>query len=74
MPGSVSAARMNVSSPIMPNWSVTIPEGMFVTRPVTTAAAGQVRVGQTHKLNDYFLAANGRRQHALCSVRQWSLR
>lgn len=54
MPGSVSAARMNVSSPIMPNWSVTIPEGMFVTRPVTTAAAEQVRVGQTHKLNDYF--------------------
>lgn len=33
IPGSVSAARINVSRPIMPNWSVTIPEGMFVTRP-----------------------------------------
>lgn len=37
IPGSVSAARINVNRPIMPNWSVTIPEGMFVTRP---AAAG----------------------------------
>jgi hypothetical protein len=33
MPGSVSAARINVSKPIIPNWSVTIPPGMFVTRP-----------------------------------------
>lgn len=33
MPGSVSAARMNVNRPIMPNWSVTMPGGMFVTRP-----------------------------------------
>lgn len=40
IPGSVSAARINVSRPIMPNWSVTIPEGMFVTRP----AAKQLRV------------------------------
>lgn len=34
IPGSVSAARMKASSPIIPNWSVTIPEGMFVTLPV----------------------------------------
>lgn len=33
MPGSVSAARMNVNKPIIPNWSVTIPTGMLVTRP-----------------------------------------
>lgn len=33
MPGSVSAARIKVSKPIIPNWSVTIPPGMFVTRP-----------------------------------------
>lgn len=33
IPGSVSAARINVRRPTMPNWSVTIPEGMFVTRP-----------------------------------------
>lgn len=38
IPGSVSAARINVSRPIMPNWSVTIPEGMFVTRPAAAAA------------------------------------
>ena len=31
--GSVSAARMNVSRPIIPNWSVTIVAGMFVTIP-----------------------------------------
>ena len=31
--GSVSAARMKVSSPIIPNWSVTIVAGMFVTIP-----------------------------------------
>lgn len=48
MPGSVSAARMNVSSPIMPNWSVTIPEGMFVTRPAATAAA-EWKKKQTNK-------------------------
>lgn len=41
IPGSVSAARINVRRPIIPNWSVTIPEGMFVTRP---AAAGLYRV------------------------------
>ncbi len=35
MPGSVSAARMNVSKPIIPNWSVTMPTGMLVTRPGT---------------------------------------
>ncbi|TNN46660.1 hypothetical protein EYF80_043129 [Liparis tanakae] len=35
MPGSVSAARMNVSRPIIPNWSVTMPMGMLVTRPAT---------------------------------------
>lgn len=39
IPGSVSAARINVNRPIMPNWSVTIPEGMFVTRPAAAAAA-----------------------------------
>lgn len=38
IPGSVSAARINVNRPIMPNWSVTIPEGMFVTRPAAAAA------------------------------------
>lgn len=38
IPGSVSAARINVNRPIMPNWSVTIPEGMFVTRPAAVAA------------------------------------
>jgi hypothetical protein len=31
--GSVSAARINVKSPIIPNWSVTIEGGMFVTSP-----------------------------------------
>lgn len=33
IPRSVSAARINVNRPIIPNWSVTIPDGMFVTRP-----------------------------------------
>jgi len=32
--GSVSAARINVSSPTMPNWSFTILAGMCVTFPV----------------------------------------
>lgn len=32
--GSDSAARINVSSPIMPNWLFTIVGGMFVTRPL----------------------------------------
>lgn len=31
--GSFSAARMNVSSPTMPNWSITMPCGMFDTVP-----------------------------------------
>lgn len=31
--GSASAALMNVKRPTIPNWSVTIPGGMFVTRP-----------------------------------------
>lgn len=31
--GSVSAARINVKSPTMPNWSFTILPGMFVTLP-----------------------------------------
>lgn len=35
MPGSVSAARMNVRRPIIPNWSVTMPTGILVTRPGT---------------------------------------
>lgn len=34
IPGSVSAARINVNKPIIPNWSVTMPTGMLVTRPV----------------------------------------
>lgn len=33
IPGSVSAALINVNRPIIPNWSVTIPWGMLVTRP-----------------------------------------
>ena len=32
--GSVSAARMNVSKPTIPNWSVTMPPGIFDTVPV----------------------------------------
>ena len=31
--GSVSAARMKVNRPIMPNWSVTMDVGMLVTKP-----------------------------------------
>lgn len=31
--GSLSAALMNVSNPIIPNWLLTIVGGMFVTRP-----------------------------------------
>lgn len=31
--GSVSAARMNVSRPTMPNWLFTMVAGMFVTLP-----------------------------------------
>lgn len=42
IPGSVSAARMNVSSPIIPNWSVTIPKGMFVTLPIKDVNKCQV--------------------------------
>ena len=33
--GSVSAALINVNSPIIPNWSVTIPFGMFEIIPET---------------------------------------
>lgn len=36
--GSASAALMNVKRPTMPNWSVTIPGGMFVTRPIQNSA------------------------------------
>ena len=31
--GSVSAARMNVNRPTIPNWSPTIPAGMFEMVP-----------------------------------------
>ena len=31
--GSVSAARMNVNRPTIPNWSPTIPDGMFEMVP-----------------------------------------
>lgn len=34
--GSVSAALMNVNSPIIPNWSVTMPFGIFEIIPDTT--------------------------------------
>lgn len=30
---SLSAARINVSNPTIPNWSITIPDGIFVTVP-----------------------------------------
>ena len=36
--------RMNASRPTMPNWSTTMPGGMFVTRPVTTRSSLYIQV------------------------------
>jgi len=37
---SVSAARININKPIIPNWSETIPLGMFVTVPAEENVSG----------------------------------
>ena len=75
--GSVSAARMNVNNPIMPNWSVTMPTGIFVITPVKDAAITFSTIdGLTFELPAHsngpfnLPCSNGRFCHALI----WSLR
>ena len=51
---SVSAARINVSSPIIPNWSVTIEGGMLVTVPSGNVWIPRCKDNDNFNINEIF--------------------